>query len=341
MKKLLISLITVACLATCPTAYSADTVTANKIRFSGKIVKISPQSIAVKRNGSVENIPVNEITSVSFDGEQRSLSLVRSAIRGQRYSAAAKTLNKIDVAEVRRDLVKQEIKFFKAFCAAKAALGGEGKIVDAGRIMGKFAKDYPNNYRYYEANEIIGDLLTSLGRDNAAAKFYSKLTEAPWPDYKTKANIAAGRALLAAKNPNEAIRYFEKVLAGSDKNTSNQKQRLEAEVGKARCLAEQGELKKAKSLAEKIIREVGPEETDLNARAYNTLGTSLKKLGKKKEALIAFLHVDILYSTIPDAHAEALYNLIQLWNDLNNTERANSAQQTLNKQYKNSRWAKK
>ena len=38
---------------------------------------------------------------------------------------------------------------------------------------------------------------------------------------------------------------------------------------------------------------------------------------------MAFLHVDILYATQPDAHAEALANLVELWEQVHRTERAN------------------
>ena len=77
----------------------------------------------------------------------------------------------------------------------------------------------------------------------------------------------------------------------------------------------------------------------LGARAYNALGTALRKAGKPYDALLAFLHVDILYFASPEDHAEALANLAALWHEVHKTDRAIQAQETLRKRYKNSRWA--
>ena len=71
------------------------------------------------------------------------------------------------------------------------------------------------------------------------------------------------------------------------------------------------------------------------------LGTAQRQAGRVKEALLAFLHVDILYPGVPDAHAEALANLAELWDQVHKGERANRARQTLQEQYKDSPWAKK
>ena len=35
-----------------------------------------------------------------------------------------------------------------------------------------------------------------------------------------------------------------------------------------------------------------------------------------------FLHVDVLYSTVPDAHAEALAHLVPLWKAVGQEERS-------------------
>jgi hypothetical protein len=79
----------------------------------------------------------------------------------------------------------------------------------------------------------------------------------------------------------------------------------------------------------------------LMARAYNVLGLAHRQAGRTKEALLAFLHTDVLYSSQPDTHAEALANLVDLWEQVHKTERANAARKTLEEQYKDSPWAKK
>jgi hypothetical protein len=67
----------------------------------------------------------------------------------------------------------------------------------------------------------------------------------------------------------------------------------------------------------------------------------LRKAGRTKEALLAFLHVDVLYFTTPEAHAEALANLAELWEEVQKPERAVKARQVLQERYGSSPWAKK
>ena len=55
---------------------------------------------------------------------------------------------------------------------------------------------------------------------------------------------------------------------------------------------------------------------------------------------MAFLHVDVLYYSDADAHAEALANLAELWNTLQQTERAVRARRTLDEQYPSSPFAR-
>jgi len=111
-------------------------------------------------------------------------------------------------------------------------------------------------------------------------------------------------------------------------------------VFKARCAALGGKPDEAVKAAEAIIAKADPEQAELHALAYNVLGTALRKASKPKDALLAFLHVDVLYPHYPDAHAEALANLTQLWNELNKNERGARCRQLLEEQYRNSPWVK-
>ena len=95
--------------------------------------------------------------------------------------------------------MQQDVEFYKALCSAKLALGGSMKIVDAGRMVKSFADANPKSYHYLEASETVGDLLVALGQYPQAAEYYARLENAPWPDYKMRAGVASGRALLSAR----------------------------------------------------------------------------------------------------------------------------------------------
>jgi len=327
------------CMAVCAVAEAFDTMRSTKKTFSGgRIVKMSPLEISYEKSGISTEVPVNEIVMVIYDDEPTSLNIARIAVTNGRYEDALAALEKINLDDVERLEIKQDVAFYKAFCAAKLAMAGEGDIATAGRQMATFVNECKGNYHWLEANEVVGDLLVATRKYAAAETYYGTIGKAPWPDYKMRAGVAIGRALLAQGKPEEATKYFESVLGMQAEGELANFQRMSAMLGKARCLAEAKQYDEAIKLVQDIIAKADGEEVELHARAYNTLGTALKKAGKTKEALLAFLHVDVLYFSIPDAHAEALANLAELWNELHETERATRAQQTLKERYKNSPW---
>ena len=105
-------------------------------------------------------------------------------------------------------------------------------------------------------------------------------------------------------------------------------------------LAETGGGNEAVGIIEKIIQDADPEQKELHARAYNALGSCYEKAGQTKDALLAYLHVDVLYNTVPEAHAEALAHLVPLWQAVGQEEQARQARQQLQERYGGSRWAK-
>ena len=110
-----------------------------------------------------------------------------ATVRLRRRSSCSK--NRCQVS-VQRDFIKQDIEFYQAYCAAKLALSGEGQIIDAGRQLNSFVHNYPNNFHYLDACEMMGDLLMASGRFESAEKQYAELAKAPWPDYKMRAAVA-------------------------------------------------------------------------------------------------------------------------------------------------------
>jgi tetratricopeptide (TPR) repeat protein len=308
----------------------------------GTISLMTPTEVSLDMAaGQKKQIAVNDIDSITYEGESPELKLARSEISNANYEGALKSIDKIDPAKVTRPEIKQDIQFYRALCHARLALAGSGDVPKAGSEMRAFVKENPTNYHILLATETLGDLFAAIGRPELALEQYATIERAPWPEYKMRGGVAKGRVLIAQKKFPEALTAFDNVLklAGDDKGAASL--RLAAQLGKANCLAATGESAAAIEQVQTVIDNAEPEDTDLNARAYLTLGNCYRqKEGGTKDALLAYLHVDLLYPGNREAHAEALSNLARLWNELGKPERALQATQLLKDRYASSVWAK-
>ncbi len=331
----------VAGLAIGNACWASDIVKTAKSTMPGRIVDISPVKVDLElvASGTTKEIPVNQIQTIFYENEPAELKIAKTHALGGHYAEALAVLERIK-QDVGRPELRQDIEFYKALCAAKMALAGSGKIADAGRMMKTFADANGKSYHYFEASEIVGDMLVAVGQYTPAAEYYGRLDKAPWPDYKMRSGVAVGRALLAQGKIDEAQSAFDRVIAAKAEDTLAQSQRTLAKLGKAGALVALKKPDEAINMVEDILKTADPESAPLLARAYNILGTAHRQAGRAKEALLAFLHVDLLYPSVPDAHAESLANLADLWEQVHKSERANRARKTLEEEYPDSPWAK-
>ena len=152
---------------------------------------------------------------------------------GARTAASRSIASKID-----RELVREDIEFYLAYCAAQQALGGKGEVTDAGRKLNEFVRQHPQNFHYLEAVETMGDLLMASDKFAAAQRQYAELAKAPWPDYKMRAGVLLGRTLQAQGKHQEAIREFDTVLATHDDDATPPRSRSSRpSLGKAVSLS--------------------------------------------------------------------------------------------------------
>ena len=344
MKRFGVFLAAVAVLAAGTTS-SADTVKFKKkpLPLHGQIIRMSNAEIEIETLGAnaiVKKAPVNEIEFVAFDDEPSALGRARANVLEGEYEEAAQTLDRLKPDEDKRPEIGAEIEFYKALCAAQLALAGNGEIAAAGRQMNDFVKNYPSNIHYFEACQLVGDLLVAKGAYSAAQKYYSELANSPFEDFKMRAGIGLGRALLAQAKTAEALRAFEEVLGNDSTSELAESQRLFAKLGKARCLAKMKRGDEAVRMAQDIVDKADAKDKALMADAYVTLGIALRQANRPKDALMAFLHVDVLYDSVPDLHAQALANLVDVFLELHKPDHAGACKHTLLKEYPNSPWAK-
>lgn len=308
---------------------------------AGHIDEMTKNKVVVQLLQGPKEVPVNEIKYVQFASEPRELMTVRNDVFGGHYEQVVETLDKIPPPQRGSvESIRQDIDYYNALAAARLAAGGAGDAQAAGRSLLTFINANKDSYHFYDANEAIGDLLVSIGRYDQAATYYNELASAPWPDFRLRAKIGLGRALEAQDKPDQAMVQFELILASDAKGKSVENLQQIARIGKARCLVDEARPADALKILQQVIDQAPPDANQILAMAYNALGEAYLKTKQPKEALYAFLHVDLLYNQVPDQHAEALYHLKGLWDQMSKPDRSREAGDTLKSKYASSRWNK-
>lgn len=339
-----ITLVTSLCFSSWAMAQRSDQVASYKdAPVSGAISEITKTHITIKG----KKVEVLDIKRVTFGEDPQELSKARDHILSGQYANGLNELKKIDVNEIQREFVKHDVMFYTALAQAKLALIEGGDKAAARQALLSFVTTAKDSFHFFEAAQVLGDLAIALEAYEDAAKYYGAIAKlAPWPEYQMRSGVLEGRALEAQAKFPEAMAKYDAVIANPVDTPGASRQKDFARIGKAVGLAETGKPDDGVKLVEEIITkrdEKDAELVELFGRAYNALGRCQLKLNKPKEALMAYLHVDLLFfnQSNPDVHAEALFHLTKLWPTVNKSDRAVAARSTLNERYSGSPWAKR
>jgi len=323
------------CLAQDDQVFSKKTGTPTR----GLISAVSPQQVTIQTTGIARNIEVKDILKVTFDDEPSELTTARQRALAGQFGNAIEELGKVNEAEITNEVIKQDVVYYRAYSAAKHAMSsGEDKKA-AQEQLAAFFEANQQSFHFFEAAELLGDLAFAQADYASAETFYWRLAEAPWPEYQLRATVLRARAISADGRFAKAIPGFEHVLSSGLTTPEALEHKMHATVGKAVCLAATGKHDEGITIIEDLIAKNDPADATLFGRAYNALGACYMKTGKTKEALLAFLHTDVLFYRDPETHAEALFYLSKLWGDVGKSDRAVRARGLLTSQYAGSRWA--
>ena len=309
-------------------AQTADRVVTNAGTVSGRVSATDANEIQLEdRAGEIKKIAIDQIREVQFGGEPAELKSARSMLLRGRAADSLEELAKIEPTDLdgAEQILLDEVDYVRAAATARVALAAGGDPRESGKLV----------------QELLGDLLARAGRVDNALAAYGQLAKGP-PAFKVRAASARAAMLLDQGKHAEALREFDAAVQIDSSDEASAAQKRAAELGRARCLAHLGKPEEAVGLVQAVIQQADPEDGEVLGRAYNALGQAYRATaGKEQDALIAFLTVDLVYNKVPENHAEALYNLVDLWEKGANPERAREARATLESSYPGSQWAKK
>ena len=166
----------------------------------GNVKTMTKDEVVLEMSGVDRPFPTNEIVRITYIDEPTELNNARNAVLQQNWGQAEIELKKLDGQTFARPEIRQDVEYFKALCLAKKAMSEGGDKTAAAAAMLNFAKVAPESYHFYDAAEVLGDLAVASGKFADAARFYRGIETAPWGDYQMRAKNAAGRALLAQKD---------------------------------------------------------------------------------------------------------------------------------------------
>ena len=307
----------------------------------GKISEIGRDEIKINVRGKDQAYKTNEIAKVIFDDEPNNLDRARDFINNRQFNLAEAELNKIDVAKITDQRIANDVLFYKGYAAARMSLSGMGNPLAAAQALTNAMKADPQSYHTYKADELLGELAMALNLPDAATKYYRELAAAPFPELKALAFYKQGEVELATNKTEAARKLFQQLTSAPASDPEMTRLKSLAEVGLVVCDARDGHSKEALAKLQELVKKHDSSDQALFARIYNAQGMCYEALGQKQQALLAYLKTDLLFSSSPDLHAEALYHLTKLWPEAGQPQRSTEARQRLTSKYPSSPWTNK
>jgi len=306
----------------------------------GKLETLSKTQIVIRRsNDETETISPADLRDIRFDREPPPLQTARSNERSGNYEAAIEQLQEVQSEYSGNDRrVPVEIEFLIARCQARHSSVEPATTQTALTSLQSFLRNHGNSYRALEAMLLQAQLLITSDRPEAT-RLLKQLRTCGVDGFAMQAGVALGLALLEDHQPDQALEVFDEVIQQSKGQPVALSAWLESRIGQARCLQQQNQLPEALKALKMVIAETPEDRPATLAQAWNLMGSCHQSANSPKAALLAYLHVDLLYPEANAEHAEALYQLASLWESTGHPDRASDAQSRLQTMYPGSQQA--
>jgi len=302
-------------------------------RVRGSVQSESTAEVVVKLGTTTINVPTDQIVSIRYDGQPASMALAETNESGGQVAKAVELYKKAADEASGKPFVEQTARFKVAELTADAALSDPAKTAEAVGLLEKFATSNPNSRHTGPALETLARLQLQKGDFAQVEKTVAAL--AKLPTGADRAAVLRAKVLGRKGDYAAAVEELDRLIKSSPAGSARQR---EARLAKAEALAGLKKYAEAEAEARAVTKAVPAEDVAAQSAAYNTLGDCLRAAGKPKDALIAYLHTDVLYSKDKGQHPRALAAISQLWRELKNEGRADEVLQRLRQEYPQSPW---
>ncbi|MCA9084540.1 MAG: tetratricopeptide repeat protein [Planctomycetaceae bacterium] len=324
--------------------FAVDIVTrrSDNVALRGEFSKMDNNEVVIKRtNGEEISVSVANLKAVQFDGEPGSLNQARSNERSGALDNALEKLKEVQASYSGSDKrLTSEIQFLMARVIGRQALTDSSKAAEAKEALEKFRATNKTNFRYLEATLLQASIHGLLKETDAAKQLLTEVQGSSVKGFQLQAGVDLGKLLLASGDASGALSAFDAVVQQSQGDEASSGAMYDGMLGRALCLQQQNQVDDALKTLDEVISKASETESTTLAEAWVRKGDCLRQKNEPKAALMAYLHVDVLYPGEPAQHAEALMRLSQLWGPSGHADRAAEAMARLTERYPNSQWAK-
>lgn len=302
-------------------------------RVRGQVESESPSEVVVRLGTSTTSVPIDQIASIHYDGQTATIQLAETRETAGQLAEAAELYKKAAGESAAKPFVQQMALAREAVALAELAKSEPARLADAKDHLTRFVQTHPNSRHSARVREALARLQLASGDFKGAESTIAELGKLP--SAKDRAAMLHARALAKQEHHAEAVSELDRLLATLPDRSAAKREAL---LAKAESLAGQKKYKESEGLIQEVIRAAPPEDVATQSAAYNTLGDCLRAANRPKDALLAYLHTDLLYGKDRQEHPRALAQIAKLFRLLKQDARADEYAQRLRQEYPHSQW---
>ncbi len=302
-------------------------------RVRGVVQSESPTEVVVTLGANSTTVPTDQIASIRYDGQSANFQLGETRESAGQLADAADLFKKAAAETTGKPLPHQAALFREARVLSDLALVEPDRQKEARNKLNQFIRSYPGGRHIAAAREALARLQINGGDFDGAEATITAL--ARMPRAGDRAAVLRTKVLARQGKHAEAIAELDRLIASASKGSERQRYAM---LAKAESLAATRKYKDAETLVRQVIQANPPEDAASQAPAYNTLGDCLRAANRPKDALIAYLHTDMLYNKDKEEHPRALHGISSVFRQLKQDARADEFAQRLKLEYPRSAW---